>query len=306
MPKPRVSVIIAVKNGSSRITEAVDSILSQTYRSFEIIVIDDGSTDGTGAALARYKDNNRVTYIYQSNRGASAARNTGLRASSGEYIKFLDHDDILYPRQLELQVSDLERGESGISYSGYEMRYPDSRNVSIPVKNTANISLSRLIEGYNGPIHAYLTKRELLMRVGGFDEKLSRYEDVDVWLRLALRGAVISTVDYIGCCYRLSDKGMSADNNEMFAQRCRVFEKLNHTLIGRMPEIPTDAQRALIWMNTKFIHKCWARGGKPREILTYTLQAIEELIPVLKRGPRRLLFKLAGTENIKITQAHRR
>ena len=103
---PKVSVIIPVFNASKYICQAVDSVLTQTYKDFEIIVVDDGSTDHTAEALKKYGD--RIKYLHQDNAGPTVARNNGINKTSGEYIAFLDADDLWYPENLKQKVSFLK------------------------------------------------------------------------------------------------------------------------------------------------------------------------------------------------------
>ena len=99
---PKVSVIIPTYNRAHYICETIDSILAQTYRDYEIIVVDDGSADNTRKVLQKY--DGKVRYFYQKNRGPSAARNFGISQSQGEYIAFLDDDDLWTENKLELQI----------------------------------------------------------------------------------------------------------------------------------------------------------------------------------------------------------
>jgi len=105
---PKVSVIIPTYSYSKYIEKAINSVLAQTYRDFEIIVVDDGSTDNTRKIIeTKYKD--KVRYFYQENKGASAARNKGIKESKGEYLAFLDQDDLFHPLSLEKKVDFLNR-----------------------------------------------------------------------------------------------------------------------------------------------------------------------------------------------------
>jgi glycosyltransferase involved in cell wall biosynthesis len=107
---PKVSVVIPTYNCSSYLKEAVDSVLNQTYRNYEVLVVDDGSSDGTRCTLEPYLDT--INYIYQENRGAPAARNTGIRAATGEFIALLDADDVWLPEKLQLQMEYFESHEN--------------------------------------------------------------------------------------------------------------------------------------------------------------------------------------------------
>src|SRR5690242_13247080 len=112
-----VSVIIPTYNGTAFLRETIDSALAQTYPAVEVIVVDDGSTDDTAAVIAEYGD--RIKGIAQANSGTSAARNTGIRASSGDYIAFLDHDDLWAPIKLARQMRVLrDHPELGMVYAG--------------------------------------------------------------------------------------------------------------------------------------------------------------------------------------------
>ena len=99
---PKVSVIIPTYNGAQYIKQAVDSVLAQTYDDYEIIVVDDGSTDDTAELLRPYGD--RITYLYQENRKLPAARNTGIRTARGQYLAFLDSDNLFLPHKLAAQA----------------------------------------------------------------------------------------------------------------------------------------------------------------------------------------------------------
>src|SRR5919201_1733113 len=110
MVNPTVSVVIAVYNGARWIAETLDSVLAQSFPRFEVIVVDDGSTDATPAVAASYGD--RVRYLRQDNGGQPSARNAGIRAARGSYIAFVDADDLWVPTKLQMQVDFLARQPS--------------------------------------------------------------------------------------------------------------------------------------------------------------------------------------------------
>ena len=302
MSSPKVSVIIAVYNGARYIKKAIDSVLNQTCQSFEIIVIDDGSTDNTKEVLQSYIDAVEIKYVYQENRGASAARNAGLKMASGTYIKFLDCDDILYLRQLELQVYNLDKDKCDVSCTAFDILYTNKIKKSFPIKTGKSVTLASLIERDNGPLHSYLIKKDTLMEVGGFDETLSHYEDVDLWLRLKIKGVVISTVDYNGCCYCILDESMSSDIERMFTQRCLVFEKLNHSLLDNFILVTEDVRLNLLCENIKLIQRSLIQKHNINKFLQYTLQMTERLYSSSKQGLKLKLFKLVGVKNFFLLQ----
>ena len=185
---PLVSVIIPTYNRARLVGEAIESVLAQTYKHLEIIVVDDGSTDGTEEALGPYRE--RIEYIYQQNRGASAARNTGIFRARGDYIAFLDSDDLWVPEKLELQVDYLEKhADCGLVYTDCEfLVVRDGRVVERIEKNLTGYSGYAYLQIFMRNevfIPTVLLRRDCLGAVGYFDEKLTFFEDVDLWFRLS-------------------------------------------------------------------------------------------------------------------------
>lgn len=184
---PRVSAIITTYNRKGFVQEAVDSVLAQTYGDLELIVVDDGSTDDTGEALQGYDE--KLRYVFQKNEGASAARNCGLELAQGEFVAFLDSDDLWLPKKLEMQVACMgEHHDSQICYTD-EIWIRRGRRVN-PKKRHAK---------YSGEIYPHclplciispssaLMRRGLFEEVGVFDPALPVCEDYDLWLRVAAR-----------------------------------------------------------------------------------------------------------------------
>ncbi len=189
-----VSVIIPTYNRSLYVTRAIDSVLAQSYQKYEIIVVDDGSTDNTRMVLQSYMD--RIYYIYQENSGVSAARNTGLRVSNGEYIVFLDSDDYIAEHALEAQIAALESDpDAGWVYSraivldeqGQVLRrYPGEDVLGLLGKFPEGDIFVDLFVKYGNflPINAVMSRRTAI-GTQIFDETLLGYEDWDFWVRLA-------------------------------------------------------------------------------------------------------------------------
>jgi glycosyltransferase involved in cell wall biosynthesis len=182
---PLVSAIIPTRNRRALVGEAVASVLAQREADLEVIVVDDGSTDGTRAAIAGLP----VRYVYQPPAGVSAARNHGARRARGEWLAFLDSDDLWRPRKLAAQLA-------------FHRRYPEvpvSQTEEIWVRNGRRINPARHHRKPAGDIFvpslarclvspsAVMLRRALFEAVGGFDESLAVCEDYDLWLRLACR-----------------------------------------------------------------------------------------------------------------------
>lgn len=183
-----VSVIIPTYNYARYINQAIRSVLSQSFHDLEIIIVDDGSIDGTKDVVSTFKDS-RITYIYQNNRGISSARNIGIGFSSGEYIGFLDADDLWMPEKLEIQLSLFKTKPSiGLIYTGYIVIDEAGTCIAIRIAQPIEGDLvSQLILGniVSGSATTSLVRRACFDQVGLLDENLTSCEDWDMWLRIA-------------------------------------------------------------------------------------------------------------------------
>ena len=192
-----VSVIIPAFNSAQQLPEALESVFNQTFQDFEIIVVDDGSTDSTRELLEGYK--NRITYHYQENAGPSNARNTGIHAANGRYLAFLDADDHWLPAKLELQIELIESDPRlGLVFSDAEYFGGEKNMVGSYWKQRGcyeqMIAESRLIQNAFSTLmkinpimpSTALLKRECFEKAGGFDESLRFVEDKDMWLRISV------------------------------------------------------------------------------------------------------------------------
>jgi len=182
---PLVSVIIPTYNRNAMVREAVASVLAQSYRDFELIVVDDGSTDGTAEDLhSRFGASIRV--MQQPRRGVAAARNQGVRVARGDYIAFLDSDDTWLPRKLERQMEFMVAGDRRISQTD-EIWIRNGRRVN-PMKkhrkSSGDVFRASLELCLVSPSAVILTC-ELFDAVGGFDDSFDVCEDYDLWLRIA-------------------------------------------------------------------------------------------------------------------------
>jgi glycosyltransferase involved in cell wall biosynthesis len=184
---PRVSIIIPTYNRKSFVLEAVESVLAQTYEDFELIAVDDGSSDGTAEVLKRYEK--RVLYLYQANQGVSAARNNGLARAQGEFVAFLDSDDLWLAKKLAIQIAFMDRHpQAQISYTD-----------EIWIRRGNRVNPKKRHAKYSGEIYpqclplciispsSALMRRGLFEQVGTFDPALPVCEDYDLWLRVAAR-----------------------------------------------------------------------------------------------------------------------
>lgn len=212
-----VSVIIPTYNRAKLVQEAIESVLHQTLDDVEVIVVDDGSTDGTGEALrSRYDE--RVRYFYQANSGRSVARNRGVAASSGRYILFLDSDDLLLPQALEHEVTYLDtHPDVDVVYTDGYFCDETGRDVARiaparPVHSQETLLEDLVISNVILACHSAMVRRATLDTIGSpyFDKSLRGTEDEDLWVRLVARGGTFAYLDIPTCKYRVHGNNASS------------------------------------------------------------------------------------------------
>jgi O-antigen biosynthesis protein len=218
---PQVSVVIPTYNDNWYIAKAIDSVLNQTYTDYEILVIDDGSTDSTCQILEHYGD--RINYIYQKHQGVSIARNLGIEKARGDLISFLDADDYFLPDHLEQQVSCLAKQPSlGMVSSGW-CRVDQHDNVlseNEPWRVLPKLNLETWLISRPVLPSAMTIRKEWLEKVNGFSSKFVLAQDIDLILRLAFQGCQADWSRKITSCYRSS--ASNATNNAV--KQARFFD----------------------------------------------------------------------------------
>ncbi|GJM15341.1 MAG: hypothetical protein DHS20C13_06680 [Thermodesulfobacteriota bacterium] len=211
-PSPLVSIIIPCFNSEKYLAESIRSALDQTYKNCEIIVIDDGSTDKTADIIKSFGFS--VTGIFEENRGASAARNKGTEVARGEFIQYLDSDDLLTPDSLEKKLTALRDSAYDVAYSDWQELKEDQKGnfVKGDVKSRSIQDLNSNIEialftQFWAPPAAYLFKSKLFAQIGGFNEKITFGEDARFVFDAARLGAKFIKVEDLGAFYRVRNKG---------------------------------------------------------------------------------------------------
>lgn len=187
MGQPQVSVVIPVWNGERHLREAIESVLAQDFRDFELIVVDDGSTDGSAALAESFMSDVRVSVRRQANAGVVAARNAGLRAARAEFVAFLDADDIAKPERLTKQVACL-RSRPEIAVVGSHIAHFDGRKGLLRTQTFPGspTEVARALETGNPLAQpAVMLRRSVALAVGGYREAFRHgAEDYDLWLRI--------------------------------------------------------------------------------------------------------------------------
>ena len=225
--RPRATVVVATHNGQAFLERTLASVLAQTLQPIQVVVCDDGSTDGTPELLERWVD--RVTVLRQHNRGVSAARNHGARLARGPYLAFLDHDDVWEPGLLERQTATLAaRPECGLVYAdswiiddadrvhGTRARFLDYREGDV---------FAELLRGNFIPIETAVMPTAVFRALGGFDERLRFLEDYELYLRLAARHPVAFQPEPLAR-YRIHEHNLSHQRRALLEEWVAVLETL--------------------------------------------------------------------------------
>jgi len=214
---PRVSVIIPAYNAARYLPFAIDSVIAQSYTDWEIVLVDDGSTDNTRALADSYRPilQDKLQYIYQTNRGLPAARNTAMRAARGEFLALLDADDVWLPHRLARGVAIMDADpQTGLVHARVKRINPEGNIIGeLPVE-------LRHLSGYIArniyTRRAHIVCPTVLFRVrcldsaGWFDESMRATEDRDLWFRIAQHDK-IAYIDEVLAYYRLSPSSMTSD-----------------------------------------------------------------------------------------------
>jgi len=243
---PLVSVVIPAYNSAAVLGDAIDSVMTQSYSPIEIIVVDDGSSDATAKVVWNYSE---VRYLRQSNRGPSAARNHGIAEARGEYIAFLDADDVWLPRKLAEQMSVLEyHSGAGLVFADMQF-FSAAAAAQVSMFETHGFTAeffgqdnrvidapSKLVRTNFIPTSTVLAPKSALVKAGGFDEQFTKSEDWDLWLRIALRWPIVYSPKVL-MMKRVHEINTSLDAEGMNVAALEVLEKLNrenHTLLSNL------------------------------------------------------------------------
>lgn len=255
----KVSIIIPAYNGDRYLAAAIDSILAQTYQNYEIIIVDDGSTDTTPQIARQYGDRlgstepHRLRYFSQINQGVAASRNLGLTKAKGEYIAFLDQDDVFLDDKLSAQVSLLEQdAHLGIVNSGWQIT-DEQGNIKAavtPWQQIPELDSANLIVWKPVFLGAMLFRRSWLELAGGFDTSLSQTPDVDLVMRLAMLDCPAAWVEQITVQYRQHEANASRNTllqaQELNDITARFFAQSSLTSAMKILESQSRYQ-SLVW-----------------------------------------------------------
>ena len=231
---PLVSVIVPAYDVTDFIGDALNSVLAQNFKDYEIIVVNDGSpdTEGLERTLAPYMS--RIVYLKQENRGVSAARNTAIRAARGSLLAFLDGDDVWLPNYLEVQVALI------LADPTIDVLYPnvlmfggsseDGEEFMTICPSKGEVTFERLLLQECNVSNCSIARRETLVRAGLFDESLRSVEDFDLWLRVIKEGGQIKYHDTVLARYRRRTDSLTADPTSLCKHILKVLAKVKATM----------------------------------------------------------------------------
>ncbi|MCL5998016.1 MAG: glycosyltransferase [Chloroflexi bacterium] len=273
---PHVSVIIPTYNRARLVRDTLDSVLAQTYRDLEIVVVDDGSSDDTAAVVTAYSA--PVRYLRQQNAGQAAARNTGIRAAGGEFIAFLDDDDVWLPQKLEQQLPLISAASAPAwVYCDAEVfdgttGQPLHRFSQINPAHSGWIGASLILRDFIAS-PTPVVRRQVFEQVGYFDESplLKRREDWDMWLRIAAYSPVAYTPAVLA---RYRFHGQTAARSEdvwtIYRSRTAVIERA----VAYAPGVYASMRKPALAMLCLYIGRQFAMAGNARDARAMFAQSI--------------------------------
>ena len=271
-----VSVIIPTYNRASFLPLAISSVLAQTYEDFELIVVDDGSTDHTFSVTKTFLKDKRVRYFYQENQGQSLARNHALAQSCGELIAFLDSDDVWHPDKLEKQLKAFDANPEADIVHGDEALI-DERGEVISLKNMKRHSgfiTPQLLTDNSVIITTALVRRRCFDEMGGFDETERLAEDYELWLRFSVKYRFYYLPGIVAL-YRVME-------NQISAEKLRRFEA-NEIIIARFLEnYPSVLSRA---EQRSGLARFYCRKARHCASAGERIAAFEAIISAFKNSP---------------------
>ncbi len=262
--KPLVSVIIPAYNASEFIGETLGSVFAQTFTAFEVIAINDGSSDTEALERVLQGFPSKLRYIKQENKGAAAARNTGLRSASGEFIAFLDADDTWLPEFLEKQMEFLENSNADFVFcdallvgdnclAGQTfMRTQPSRGAATP-ENLLSVQVTVLTS-------TVVARKAPIFEVGLFDETIRRGHDFDLWLRLAKHGIRFAYHRDVLAHHRIVESGLSGGTISQLQRTLEVIEAI------KAKGLTATEQQALQFNLNRTLRELALENGKEKLI----------------------------------------
>jgi len=286
---PKISVIIPTYNRAMLLRSAINSVLSQTYDDYEIIVIDDGSTDDTAEVVKEFPAD-KLRYVFQENNGRSAARNNGIKIARGEYIAFLDSDDLFLPTKLELQAQFLDNNpDYGLVYS-FAKTVDESGKLLHQYFYEGDLSgwiYPDLLSLRNNVITTptVMVRAQIIAELGGFDETMDICEDLDLWCRIA------RTYEVMQIRQHLASIGLRSGERLNIIESVAARKRYYRNAMARDPELialkkELYAEMYNVYLNCAVNQKRWlmvlylsflAFINDPKRVITTIVQRLKSV-----------------------------
>lgn len=291
---PKISVVVPAYNSQRTILETIDSVLQQSFSDFELIIINDGSTDRTLELLETVQDTRLKVYSYP-NGGLPTARNRGINRATGEFISFIDADDIWTPDKLELQLKALQKNpRAGVAYSWTTCMGNNGNSFHPGVTESfqGNVYANLLVGNFIGSGSNVLIRREAIESVGYFDKSLKSAEDWDYWLRLAPKWDFV-VVPKPQILYRLSSGAMSSKLDVMEKYQTLVLKRAFESAPSELQYLKNQGFSYIYLFMTRL---CLSRINNQKVVG----QAAKKLWKSIRLYPQILLRKEAQILSIKL------
>jgi glycosyltransferase involved in cell wall biosynthesis len=287
---PRISVIIPTFNHGEFVAETLESVFAQTYGNFEVIVVNDGSRDDTESVLRPYIEAQRIRYLRQENQGVAAARNAGLALATGEWIAFLDDDDLWPMDKLEWQVSRLE-SSNAVMVGGLCSLFGDAKDRKMLLTSDDFIAFTTPELFKSNPFGSpgqTLIRKSALDQIGGFDPLIWGVDDMDLWIRLSKIGE-IRRYQRLALFYRAHDANASLDILRMAKNMEAVIRKNVAGLAGLEKRSSERSGYRFLFRYTgkKLLWKGAQRiaGGQARDGLAMMRESFLIFLPRFRHDP---------------------
>ena len=274
-----VSIVIPNYNYAAFVSQALDSVLKQTYNNWECIVVDDGSRDNSVEIVNEYvlKDP-RIKVVRKTNGGLPSTRNEGIKVSNGEYIAFLDSDDLWTEKKIEHQVNEVMRTGAEIVFSDCE-HFSELGKVSEDIFDGRELDIYDFLAGnpIPGCSSSIMVRKELFYKVGFFDNDMRSSEDLDMLFRFCLEGYKFSGIPKIDVRIRKHGNSMQANYLKMYVNKMYCFDKSLRALQDKIKNI--DKKRFEESVLKRFQSMLWtARDCKRKDLIHYSYYRVYQLL----------------------------
>lgn len=267
-----VSIVIPTHNRVDLLCNAVESVLKQSYEDWEMIIVDDGSTDGTEEYLKGLEDERISFHRVPLPVGGNSARNKGIALSKGDYIAFLDDDDQWMETKLEKQMKLFKNEDTGLVYTGTEIIYPhyNIRYTNIP-RYRGDLSKDILITNLIGTTSTVVLRKEILEISGAFDDELKAKQDYDLWIRVCMYCRVDVVEEPLVKYYFRRGEGQVSDDIEKYESASKRIDEKYSEYIDELDENLKIERQMRNCMS--LANRCH-RAGRKREARSFMVKAL--------------------------------